>query len=37
MKSDAKPDWFYFKFSAESTSFIFSNFKTEKFKFTFEG
>ena len=30
-------NWFYFEFSVESSSFIFSNFKTEKFKFTFEG
>ena len=30
-------NWFYFKFSAESSSFIFNNFKTEKFKLSFEG
>ena len=30
-------NWFYFEFSVESSSFIFSNFKTEKFKLTFEG
>ena len=30
-------NWFYFKFSVESSSFIFNNFKTEKFKLTFEG
>ena len=30
-------NWFYFEFSVESSSFIFNNFKTEKFKFTFEG
>ena len=30
--------WFYFKFSVESSSFIFNNFKTENwFKLTFEG
>ena len=28
---------FYFQFSVESLSFIFNNFKTEKFKITFEG
>ena len=27
-------NWFYFKFSVESSSFLFSNFKTEKFKLT---
>ena len=30
-------NWFYFEFSVESASFIFSNFKTEKLKLTFEG
>ena len=30
-------NWFYFEFSVESSSFIFNNFKTEKFKLTFEG
>ena len=30
-------NWFYFKFSVESSSFTFNNFKTEKFKPTFEG
>ena len=30
-------NWFYFKFSVERLSFIFNNFKTEKFKLTFEG
>ena len=30
-------NWFYFNLSFESSSFIFNNFKTEKFKFTFEG
>ena len=30
-------NWFYFKFSVESSSFIFNNFKMEKFKLTFEG
>ena len=30
-------NWFYFKFSVESSSFMFNNFKTEKFKLTFEG
>ena len=30
-------NWFYFEFSVESSSFISSNFKTEKFKLTFEG
>ena len=28
---------FYFEFSVESSSFIFNNIKTEKFKLTFEG
>ena len=28
---------FYFEFSVESSSFTFNNFKTEKFKLTFEG
>ena len=28
-------NWFYFKFSVESSSFTFNNFKTEKFKLTF--
>ena len=27
----------YFEFSVESSSIIFKNFKTEKFKLTFEG
>ena len=30
-------NWFYFNLSFESSSFIFNNFKTEKFKPTFEG
>ena len=32
-------NWFYFEFSVESSSFTFklNNFKTEKFKLTFEG
>ena len=30
-------NWFYFEFSVESSSFIFNNFTTEKFKLTFEG
>ena len=30
-------NWFYFNFSVESSSFIFNNFKTEKFKLTFNG
>ena len=30
-------NWFYFKFSVESSSFIFNNFKTENFKPTFKG
>ena len=30
-------NWFYFKVSVESSSYIFNNFKTEKFKLTFEG
>ena len=30
-------NWFYFNFSVESSSFIFNNFKTEKFKLTFKG
>ena len=29
-------NWFYFNLSFESSSFIFNNFKTEKFKLTFE-
>ena len=29
-------NWFYFEFSVESSSFTFNNFKTEKFKLTFE-
>ena len=29
-------NWFYFNFSVESLSFIFNNFKTEKFKLTFK-
>ena len=28
---------FYFEFSVKSSSFISNNFKTEKFKITFEG
>ena len=28
---------FYFNFSVESSSFIFNNFKTEKFKLIFKG
>ena len=37
-KQNIKPNrnWFYFKFSVESSSFIINNFKTEKFKPTFE-
>ena len=30
-------NWFYFKFSVESSSLIVNNFKTKKFKLTFEG
>ena len=30
-------NWLYFKFSVESSSFIFNNLKTEKFKLTFKG
>ena len=30
-------NWLYFKFSVVSSSFIFNNFKTEKFKLTFKG
>ena len=30
-------NWFYFNLSFESSSFIFNNFKMEKFKLTFEG
>ena len=30
-------NWFYFEFSVESSSFMFNNFKTKKFKLTFEG
>ena len=30
-------NWFYFNFSVESSSFKLNNFKTEKFKLTFEG
>ena len=30
-------NWLYFNFSVESSSFIFNNFKTEKFKLTFKG
>ena len=30
-------NWFYFNLSVESSSFIFNNFKTEKFKHTFKG
>ena len=30
-------NWFSFELSVESSSFIFNNFKTEKFKLTFEG
>ena len=30
-------NWFYFKFSAESSRFKLNNFKTENFKPTFEG
>ena len=29
-------NWFYFNLSVESSSFIFNNFKTEKFKLTFK-
>ena len=29
--------WFYFNFSVESSSFIFNNFKTKRFKLTFKG
>ena len=30
-------NWFYFNFSVERPSFKLNNFKTEKFKLTFEG
>ena len=30
-------NWLCFNFSDESSSFIFNNFKTEKFKLTFKG
>ena len=30
-------NWFYFKFSVKSSSFIFNNFKKKKLKLTFEG
>ena len=30
-------NWLYFEFSVQSSSFKFNNFKTEKFKLTFEG
>ena len=30
-------NWFYFNLSFESSSFVFNNFKTEKFKLTFQG
>ena len=30
-------NWLYFNYSVESSSFIFKNFKTEKFKLTFKG
>ena len=30
-------NWLYFNFSVESSSFIFNNFKKEKFKLTFKG
>ena len=30
-------NWLYFNFSVESSSFIFNNFKTEKFKLIFKG
>ena len=30
-------NWFYFKFSVESSSFKLNNFKPKKFKLTFEG
>ena len=30
-------NWLYFNFSVESSSFIFNNFKTEKFKLSFKG
>ena len=30
-------NWFYFNFSVESSSFIFNNCKTKRFKLTFEG
>ena len=30
-------NWFYFNFSVESSSFKLNDFKTEKFKLTFEG
>ena len=30
-------NWLYFNFSVEGSSFIFNNFKTEKFKLTFKG
>ena len=30
-------NWLYFNYSVESSSFVFKNFKTEKFKLTFKG
>ena len=30
-------NWLYFNFSVESSSFIFNNFETEKFKLTLKG
>ena len=30
-------NWLYFNYSVESSSFIFKNFKTEKFKLIFKG
>ena len=30
-------NWLYFNYSVESSSFIFKNFKMEKFKLTFKG
>ena len=36
-RNKQKRNWLYFNFSVESSSFIFNNFKTEKFKLTFKG
>ena len=37
MVSEIGWNWSYFKFTVESSSFLFNNFKTEKFKLAFEG